>query len=146
VEYRLGRQLAVTQKALQAAFDARLQEAGGSISTWVVLEHALEDGQLSQRLLARRISIEGPTLVRHLDRLEAEGLVERRRDESDRRVVRVVVTTAGKELHDRLRRVADGMDSEIGALLSEQELKTMRRVLDRLHGWVTSLEVEEVRA
>ena len=33
--------------------------------------------------------IEPPTLVRHLDKLADEGLVERRRDEQDRRVARV---------------------------------------------------------
>src|SRR2546428_10313528 len=97
---------------MQAAIDARLAEAGGSLSTWILLRHAVEEGALSQRLLASRMAIEGPTLVRHLDRLEAEGLVERRRDPTDRRVVRVVVTRAGRARHARLTRVADQVEAQ----------------------------------
>jgi MarR family transcriptional regulator for hemolysin len=146
LDYRFGRQLALTHKALQAVFDARLQRAGGSISTWVVLEHALESGALSQSLLAQRIAIEGPTLVRHLDRLEAEGLVQRRRDDADRRVVRVVVTPAGRALHERLATIADRMEADIASVLGGRQLATIKAALTRLHEWTIAHDAEEVGA
>ena len=61
----------------------------GSMATWLVLHHAFEAPDLSQSHLAARLDIEAPTLVRHLDKLEADGLLERRRDLRDRRAVRV---------------------------------------------------------
>ena len=141
---RLGRQLALTQKAVRAEFEDRLAKVGGSLSTWILLDHALEEGQLSQSLLAQRMWIEGPTLVRHLDRLEGEGLVERRRDTSDRRVVRVMVTPAGKVLYRRLRGVADEMEATLAAALTDQEHRTLLRALRRLHAAVVSPEEKEV--
>jgi MarR family transcriptional regulator for hemolysin len=144
MQERLGRQLALTQKAVRAEFEDRLARVGGSLSTWILLDHALQEGQLSQSLLAQRMWIEGPTLVRHLDRLEGEGLVERRRDTSDRRVVLVSVTPAGKTLYKRLRTVADDMESMLTAALTDQEHRTLLRALRRLHAAVVGREETEV--
>ncbi len=140
----LGRQRALTQKAVRAEFEDRLAKVGGSLSTWILLDHALEEGQLSQSLLAQRMWIEGPTLVRHLDRLESEGLVERRRDTSDRRVVRVIVTPAGKALYRRVRAVPGEMEARPAAALTEQGYPTLARALRRLHAAVVSPEETEV--
>lgn len=137
MEERLGRRLALTTKLLQATMSARLAAEGGSLSTWIVLRHAARgDGELSQRALADKIVIDGATLVRHLDRLEAEGLIERRRDAVDRRVVRVSVTPTGQALYERLTRAADELEREITAVLSDEErrmlLDTLQRLQDRL--------------
>jgi MarR family transcriptional regulator, transcriptional regulator for hemolysin len=82
-----------------------------------VLHHAYEAPDLSQSHLAARLDIEAPTLVRHLDRLEADGLLERRRDAQDRRVVRVRLTDAGREAETQLRSIAASVNSELRALL-----------------------------
>src|SRR5437762_1148271 len=78
----LGRQLAMAAKATRAEFDARLAEVGGSLTAFIVLRLADEAPgglELSQRQLAERMGVEAPTMVRHLDRLEKECLIERRR-------------------------------------------------------------------
>ena len=77
-----------------------MAEHGGSMATWLVLHHAFEAPDSSQSHLAARLDIEAPTLVRHLDRLEADGLLERRRDPRDRRVLRVRLTAAGAGSRD----------------------------------------------
>src|SRR5437879_935421 len=74
-------------KATRAEFDARLGEVGGSLAAFVVLRLADEAPgglELSQGQLAERMGVEAPTMVRHLDRLEKEGLIERRQDIRDR--------------------------------------------------------------
>ena len=81
---RFGRTLALAHKAMQECIDERMAEHGASLATWLVLHHAVEEPDLSQSHLAARLVIEAPTLVRHLDRLEADGLLERRRDARDR--------------------------------------------------------------
>src|SRR2546423_13052815 len=112
-----ARHLAGTAKASRAEFAARLADAGGSLSTWIVLrlaeESVLESEEpaaecgLSQRELAERMDIEGPTLVRHLDRLEKEGLIERRRDPHDRRGARITRTPARRPLLAAVRQGGD---------------------------------------
>jgi MarR family transcriptional regulator for hemolysin len=125
----VGRWLALAHKAVRAEFDARLTEAGGSLSTYLVLRAADDDPPPSQRELADAVGIEGPTLVRHLDRLADDGLVERRRDAGDRRVTRIHLTAAGAALLERLTDVAAANEAEIAALVPARDLAALRRTL-----------------
>lgn len=128
----LGRQLAFTAKAVREWFDAALAEHGGSLPMWIVLTHALEvDDPPSQRELADRMGIGGATLVRHLDRLEAEGLVTRVADPHDRRVTRIGLTDAGRRRHAELAVVAARHDAEMQALIDPDEERVFRSVLSR---------------
>jgi len=129
----IGRVLALSAKAMREWFEARLAERGGSLPIWIVLSQALDAPiSLSQRELAARVGIGGATLVRHLDRLEAEGLVVRRRDDRDRRVTRVEITPAGRDRFVELAVVADDVDRELAALMSDEEQETLRRLLLRI--------------
>src|SRR5271165_5777205 len=128
----LGRRLVFTGKALRAHFEANLVAAGASLPTWVVLAHAHETPGMSQTELAERVGIEGPTLVRHLDRLCAEGLVVRRRDAADRRVTRIELTDAGRDRYQDLAAVAERLDRDLRALLTEGEGEMLDRVLVRI--------------
>src|SRR5205085_10255821 len=99
----IGLQLATTAKAVSRAFNDRLAEAGGSLPTWLILSSLKGDAWRTQLDLARAVGIEGPTLTRHLDGLEEQGLVRRVRDAADRRAVNVELTPAGERLFDDLR-------------------------------------------
>lgn len=128
----LGRQLALTAKLVRAHFESALADGGGTLAVWVVLLSAVEEPGLSQRELAGRVQIEGPTLTRHLDRMEAEGLIRRERDASDRRVVRVEATASGRRLHRKLRQRAQRVDAELFAGFTERDRATLSRLLGRI--------------
>ena len=129
----VGRQLAFTAKVMREWFESRLADAGGSLATWIVLSAVVEAGEpLGQSHLAARMSIGGPTLVRHLDRLQAEGLVARRRDHHDRRVTRVEITAAGRRLHAELEAASRQANRELTDLMSSEEEAVLRSVLERL--------------
>jgi MarR family transcriptional regulator for hemolysin len=131
-ETPIGLQLATTAKAVGRAFNDALVEVGGSLPTWLVLR-SLKAGQPETQLeLARQIGIEGPTLTRHLDGLERDGLIRRRRAAGDRRAVRVEVTAAGDTLHDELLKAVIAFDRQLTAGMSEQELSRLRQSLERL--------------
>ena len=132
----LGRQLATTGRVVQDGFDRRLARHGSSLAVWMVRHNAAREEGLSQRELASRVRVEGPTLVRHLDRMEQDGLVVRRRDERDRRVVRVCLTEAGRARHAELRAVAAHVDRELRSLLTVDEAHTLEGLLQRIRdGW-----------
>src|SRR6476659_5705551 len=98
-----GRKLAMTAKAVGTAFNAALAAEGGSAPTWLIL-NALRQGQWTAQLdLARELGIESPTLTRHLDNLERNGLVVRRQSDADRRATLVELTKAGEDAHQRMR-------------------------------------------
>jgi len=132
-------------KATRAEFDARLADVGGSLTAFIVLRLADEAPgglELSQRQLAERMGVEAPTMVRHLDRLEKECLIERRRDARDRRVTRIAVTPAGSRRLGVLRKVADAMDAEILTLLGPETYRGLASAFDRLQEHMTQLSGE----
>lgn len=132
VEEPLGRAVAYTGKVVSERFASYLGQHGSSLPTWLVLKTVGEEDGLSQRELASRIGIEGPTLVRHLDRIEADGLVARRRDERDRRIVRIGLTADGRRRHAELVDVMSKLDAELRSLLSERDVQVLERALRRI--------------
>lgn len=67
----------------------------------VCLRQLSKDGPLAPSRLAREVSLSQATITGIVDRLERAGLVERRRDQKDRRQVSIHVTQKGNELVQR---------------------------------------------
>ena len=95
-KHTLGGRLNFAAKAMRGYVDHHLSAAGSSFAVWTALFALNAKGPLIQRELAELLNVEGPTLTRHLARMEAQGLVERRRMSADRRAA-VVRLTADRE-------------------------------------------------
>ena len=122
---------------MSRAFDARLAEAGGSLPVWLILL-ALRTFEIpNQRELAEAVGIQGATLTHHLNGMEADGLLTRRRDPANRRVHLVELTEAGDAAFRRLRTVAQHYDTRLRTGFSDTELDTLRGLLGRLRDNVT---------
>lgn len=139
----VGRDVALLAKAIRVRFEADLAGAGASLPTWAVLSCAIGEEGLSQRQLAERMGIEGATLTRHLDRLEADGLIVRWRDPADRRVLRIFSTPEARELHAELATVAGRLEADLIAGLGPAEVAELRRLLAHL---MTNLEETHAHA
>src|SRR4051812_9711329 len=131
-EEPIGLELTRTAKVVSRAFDDALTEAGGSLSTWLVLVSLKDRTHGAQRELADAVGVEGPTLTHHLNRMEAAGLVTRRRDPDNRRVHRVELTADGEALFVRLVSTVTEFDRQLRRGIGEQQLVTVRRLLGRL--------------
>jgi MarR family transcriptional regulator for hemolysin len=128
----LGLQLAATAREVGRAFDAALARADGSRPTWLVLLAVKTRSAASQRELAEAVGIQGATLTHHLDGMEVDGLLTRRRDPANRRVHLVELTERGDAAFHRLRAVARDHDRRLHAGLSDEEVATARRVMARM--------------
>jgi MarR family transcriptional regulator, transcriptional regulator for hemolysin len=128
----IGLQLANTSKAVSRAFNDRLVDAGGSVPTWLILSSLKSNERRTQLELARAVGIEGPTLTRHLDGLEENGIVRRLRDGSDRRAVRVELTPEGERLFQTLRQAVIAFNRALTDGVGEPELERLRTSLARL--------------
>ena len=135
MEQTIGRMLFLAHRTVHDELDRRLHEHGASLWNWVLLREAANAGGASQRQLAALMRIEPPTLVRHLDKLADEGLVERRPDPDDRRVVRVVVTPAGCERLAQLHDVVHEVDDELRGILTKRDVEVLGRALPRIHAY-----------
>jgi len=137
MEKTLGRLLFLSHRSVHDELDRRLAEHGASLWHWVLLKEAANAEGASQRELARHMRIEPPTLVRHLDRLTEEGLVERQADPDDRRVARVVVTPAGLDRLAELQAVVHALDDELRGILTKRDIEVLSRALPRIHAYFT---------
>jgi MarR family transcriptional regulator for hemolysin len=132
MEERLGRLLAMTGKVAREHFDRSLNAVGSSLNTYIVLRFAANCPGASQRQLASILGIEGPTLTHHLDRLAAEGLIERVRNGSDRRISYVELTPPGRAHLDRVETYAEVQDKELRSLFTPEEAAMLAEFLNRI--------------
>src|SRR5438105_15882998 len=82
----------------------RQQDDSGLAPTSTAMLAAIgREGPITLGDLAAHEQVAPPTITKAVDKLEAAGLVDRVRDETDRRVCRVVLTTAGRRPLERNR-------------------------------------------
>jgi len=125
----VGMNLARTAKVVAQAFDAALVEAGGTLPVWLTLLSVKSKELANQRELAGMIGIQGATLTHHLNAMEAQGLLTRRRDPDNRRVHQVALTEAGEAMFERLRTAALAFDKRLRAGLPDERLAEFAQVL-----------------
>src|SRR4051794_159150 len=125
----IGLRLARTARAVGQAFDRALSEAGGSAPTWQVLLLVRSQQWGTQSQMAEAMGITGATLTHHLNAMEAQGLVARRRRG---RGQQVEPTPGGGALCDGLRDVARRHDERLRAGLSEAETVQLAALLDKI--------------
>ncbi|TIW42072.1 MAG: MarR family transcriptional regulator [Mesorhizobium sp.] len=128
----VGMNLARTAKLVAQAFDAALVEAGGTLPVWVTLLSIKSRELANQRELAGMIGIQGATLTHHLNAMETQGLLTRRRDPENRRVHQVELTQAGEALFLELRTAALAFDKRLRKGLSNDRLAEFAEVLAAL--------------
>ncbi|PBB32312.1 MULTISPECIES: MarR family winged helix-turn-helix transcriptional regulator [unclassified Mesorhizobium] len=128
----IGMNLARTAKLVAQAFDTALVEVGGTLPVWVTLLSVKSKELANQRELAGMIGIQGATLTHHLNAMEAQGLLTRRRDPQNRRVHQVALTETGEALFEKLRLAAVAFDKRLRAGLPDDRLAEFAEVLAAL--------------
>lgn len=93
----LARLVPWTGAALARHLQRAVAEFGLTPTSLGVLDVLADRHGLSHRELAARLGLTPATLTPVLDALEAGGDLQRERDPSDRRVVRLSITTRGRE-------------------------------------------------
>ena len=133
----LGLHLTRTARTVSRAFDDALAQAGGSIPVWLVLISLKSQQLRNQRELAEAVGIREATLTHHLNAMDEQGLITRRRDPANRRVHLVELTEAGEAAFERLRGAAGAFDKKLRAGFGDDEVAELEALLSRLAANVT---------
>jgi MarR family transcriptional regulator, organic hydroperoxide resistance regulator len=88
-----------------------------------------EDRQYSMGELCKIANVKMPSMTEVVDRLAAEGFVERVRDTDDRRVVKVQLTKDGKKAHDGILNTREQELFNIFGCLDEKERQKLVKAL-----------------
>lgn len=126
---RLSQCYQLTQKRCRDA----LRGTGLTQPQFLVLTQIAEEEGIPLTRIGENMLVTGGNITGIVDRLEREGLVKRKRDREDRRIIRAYFTTKGKKLYeqalpsyDRFLRAAFG---EVGPT----ELAKLQKSLEALH-------------
>jgi len=120
-----------TTDALQSSMEFKLKEfglTGTQYNALRILRGAGPDG-LPCSEIGERMITHDPDITRLLNRLEQRGLVERTRDQQDRRMIYGKITTAGKKL---LREMDDPVEQHGREMLRHVSRADLRRLIDLL--------------
>jgi len=132
---RFGLHLGLVARLWRAEIDRRLAAFGLTQSRWLTVLHLSRLAEAAtQRELAEAVGVRGPTLVRTLDRLEAEGLIERRTEAGDRRTKSVHLRTGAVPVLERIERTAAAVRAEIFSDISPAEVTTCLKVFEKIAG------------
>lgn len=138
---RFGVRFSLLARRWRRALDARLAEAGLSDATWVPLIHLHESGGgITQKELAALVGIDGSSLVRLLDILCRQGLVERRADASDGRARLVHLTAAGQTRVAEIRRELAKGEAEMLTDLSDEDIARMLEHFEQIDRRLQTLQ------
>ncbi|MDX6381940.1 MAG: MarR family transcriptional regulator, organic hydroperoxide resistance regulator [Rubrobacteraceae bacterium] len=111
---------------MKSAFE---REMGVSAGTWFSLALLSKKDGISQGELSKTFEIDPSRVTRLAKRLEGEGLILRKRDPEDHRIVRMFLTEKGRGLVQDLSEHRVRFDRRIAALLVPEELTELRRIL-----------------
>src|ERR1043165_2568241 len=96
-------------RLLRTHADQRARQFGMTRAQWAVLARLETNEGLKQSELAEMLDLQPITLTRLVDRLCANGLIERRADPDDRRAKRLYLTPQARPLMDRLADLGPGL-------------------------------------
>jgi len=128
----VGLQLSRAARVVSRAFDDALSEAGGSLPVWLVLLNTKARKLANQRELAEAVGVREATLTHHLNAMEVDGLLTRRRDATNRRIHVIELTDAGEAAFLRLREAALAFDRRLRRGVTGDELALLEELLGRL--------------
>ena len=132
-DIRLTINLVIVARRWRSLLDERLRLIGQSSARMEALAAIMNSPPLSAQVdIARRLRIEGPTMTRMLDMLEADGLVERLPDPGDRRTKQLRLTAEGEKALEEIFVIADEMRGRLLDGMPAERIDELNGVLDLL--------------
>lgn len=123
--------LARVARQWRRAVDRHLQPFGLTEATWLPLVYlARADAPMRQKDLAAALTLDGSSIVRLLDALQAAGLIERREEDGDRRAKIITVTPAARTIIERVETASRQVRNAALDGLSDEQLGLAFDVLD----------------
>lgn len=145
----IGFKLARLPRLWRAVIDERLAPLGLTQTRWVTLYNLRRmGGGQAQCDLARAVGVEAPSLVRTLDQLAEQNLIERRPCSDDRRTKRLHLTREATPLLEQIESIVDEVRDEMLAGFTDDEVEWFEGMLNRIekNGLEIQRQSEQARA
>ena len=117
-------------RQLRISFDQKVERSGLTRASWQLIAVVARHPGATQRLIADALEVREITAGRLIDRLCAEGILERRENPQDRRAYCVYLTPAAKPMLDKIDELAKVHESEIFAGFETRDLDRLDELLE----------------
>ena len=124
--------MTIVSRQMRKHFDEATAELGVTRSQWTVIAVVSSRPGATQRVIAEALEISGVAAGRLVDRLIAEGMVERKPKADDGRAHAIHLTDKGQQLTGKLSDVAAISEAAAFAGLSDADLSVMNTILDTI--------------
>ncbi|WP_176943455.1 MarR family winged helix-turn-helix transcriptional regulator [Sphingomonas sp. YR710] len=111
-------------------FDQGVERAGLTRAKWSLIAAVARAPGTTQRVIATMLQVTEVTAGRMIDRLCADGYLERREDPQDRRAYRVHLTPAARPVLDQMSQTATIHTNAAFAGLEEEDLAKLEDILE----------------
>ncbi|MDQ3839579.1 MAG: MarR family winged helix-turn-helix transcriptional regulator [Thermoproteota archaeon] len=123
-----------TAKAFVKALDSELRDkVGVTVGQWKVLVMLVNQNGLTQKEIAKRLGLEGPTLIPIIDKMEKDDLVKRKVDPVDRRNNRIYRTDKADKLWNEMVNCALKIRQVSLESIPKDNIDIARNVLENIY-------------
>ncbi|MFF1674497.1 MarR family winged helix-turn-helix transcriptional regulator [Streptomyces sp. NPDC058256] len=133
-----------TSKVLRALADGAMRRHGLHVGQNHLLAVLWEQDGTTPGEVAAALNVTTPTVVKMADRMTAAGLLTRRRDDRDNRLVRLWLTDAGRALQKPVEAERRLIEEKVTADLTEAERESLITALAKVHRTATELLGEPI--
>jgi DNA-binding MarR family transcriptional regulator len=127
-------------------FEQRASAFGLTLSQCKALVRLEKNQGVSQARLAELAEVDAMTMVRILDRMEADGVLERRPDPADRRARCLYLTPKAKPLLDRIWQLSDEIRAEIFGGITKADRDVFMSVLEHIFANISQIESQSLQS
>ncbi|WP_131736725.1 MarR family winged helix-turn-helix transcriptional regulator [Actinomadura roseirufa] len=128
-----------TTKALRAVAESSMRRHGLHLGQNLLLAALWERDGRTPGDIAAALGVTTPTVVKMATRMASAGLVERRRDDRDNRLVRLWLTDAGRALREPVEHERRALEERVTANLTAAERDHLMSALAKIHESATAL-------
>ncbi|MDD3500431.1 MAG: MarR family winged helix-turn-helix transcriptional regulator [Sulfurovum sp.] len=133
MDHSLGFVLNRTALASKNRFNQMIKAYGISPEQWSVLYRVVEQGGISQKVLADSTYKDQGNLTRMIDKLIEKGYIRREADADDRRAVKLFATEKSVALAEAVAPLSGSHNESMTIGFSHEEKATLIALLDRVY-------------
>jgi MarR family transcriptional regulator, organic hydroperoxide resistance regulator len=124
--------LAAAHRAVHQELSRRLKDEGVQVEAWRIMEAIDSERTITMGRLAELVLLAPPTLTKMVDRMVADGLVQRQISARDQRQVHLVLSALGTLKRDRVRRFAHEQEVALLDCLGPETARRLHLALNTL--------------
>ena len=121
-----------SSKLLREAADEAMSRHGVRVGQNIILEALWEQDGLTPGEIARRQHLSTPTVVNGATRMEDAGLVTRKRDGTDARLVRLHLTPRARAIRQAIEDERSALEQRATSILTGQERRHLNSALAKI--------------